>query len=118
MRGRARDGLLALAAAGLVLAAACGRNPVLGDWEIDREASSRGAVLAAEATDLATLSLRGDAIVAKDTSIPVTWQVEGDVARAVRADGRGEHRVEALPDGKIRVELPIGVTAVYRRASS
>jgi hypothetical protein len=48
----------------------------------------------------------------------VTWEVEGDVARAVRRDGRGEHRIEALPDGRIRVELPIGVSAVYRRAGA
>jgi hypothetical protein len=113
-----RGGRTAAALAGLALLAACGRNPVLGDWELDREVSSRGAVLAAEATDLGTLSLRSDAIVAKDTEIPVTWTVEGQVARAVRGDGRGEHRMELLPDGRLRVELPIGVTAVYRRAGS
>ena len=101
-----------------LLATACGRNPVLGDWEIDRDENGRGVLLAAEATDLATLSLRASSITAKDTEIPVTWSVEGDVARAVRADGRGEHRIELLPDGRIRAELPIGVTAVYRRAGS
>jgi hypothetical protein len=97
---------------------ACSRNPVLGEWELDRGASSRGAVLAADAADLAALSLRGDALVAGGTEIPVTWAVEGQVARAVRGDGRGEHRVELLPDGRLQVELPIGVTAFYRRAGS
>jgi hypothetical protein len=104
--------------AAVLAAAACGRNPVLGDWELDRGETPRGAVLAVEATDLATLSLRGDAIVAKGTEIPVTWTLEGQVARAVRGDGRGEHHVELLADGRLRVELPIGVTAVYRRAGS
>jgi hypothetical protein len=108
----------AAALAVALLAPACGRNPVLGEWEIDRAASSRGAVLAAEATDLASLSLQADAIVARDTEIPVTWTLEGPVARAVRGDGRGEHRVELLPDGRLEVALPIGVTAVYRRAGS
>jgi len=33
----------------------------------------------------------------------------------IRGDGRGEHLIELLPDDKIRIELPIGVSAVYRR---
>jgi hypothetical protein len=105
-------------AAVALAAAACGRNPVLGDWEIDRAESSRSAILAAEAAELATLSFESGAIVASETEIPVTWEVEGDVVRAVRGDGRGEHRIEVLPDGRIRVELPIGVSAVYRRAGT
>jgi hypothetical protein len=101
-----------------MLLVACSRNPVLGDWELDRGLTSRGGVLAAEAAGLAALSLHGDAIVMKDLEIPVTWTVERQVARAVRGDGRGEHRVELLPDGRLQVELPIGVTAVYKRAGS
>jgi hypothetical protein len=42
--------------------------------------------------------------------------VEEARVRFVREDGRGEHAIELLPDGRIRVELPIGVRAVYRRA--
>ena len=38
--------------------------------------------------------------------------------RALRGDGHGEHVIEVLPDGRIRVELPNGVAAVYRRAGS
>ena len=48
----------------------------------------------------------------------MSYAVEGDVVRVVRGDGRGEHRVEVLPDGRLRIELPIGVTAVYKRAGS
>jgi hypothetical protein len=116
MRRLVRPLLVAAGAAVALAAAACGRNPVLGDWEIDRAESSRGAVLAAEAADLATLSFERDAIAAPGVEIPVTYEVEGDLVRVVRGDGRGEHRVEVLPDGRIRVELPIGVTAVYRRS--
>jgi hypothetical protein len=100
------------------LAAACGRNPILGDWELDRGETSPGAVLAVDATALATLRFEGDALVSPGTHIPVAYVVEGDVVRVVRGDGRGEHRAEVLPDGRLRVELPIGVTAVYRRAGS
>jgi hypothetical protein len=46
----------------------------------------------------------------------VSWQVEGPVARALGGDSRGEHRVEVLPDGRLRVDFPIGTTAVYGRA--
>jgi len=104
--------------AAVLAAAACGRNPVLGDWELDRGETSQGAVLAVEATDLATLRFEGDALVAPGTKIPVSYAIEGEVVRVVCGDGRGEHRVEVLPDGRLRVELPIGVTAVYRRAGS
>ena len=101
-----------------LLATACGRNPVLGDWEIDRDENGRGVLLAAEAAELRTLRFESASIASPGTEIPVSYVVEGDVVRVVRGDGRGEHRVEVMPDGRIRVELPIGVTAVYRRAAS
>jgi hypothetical protein len=109
-----------LAAALLVVAAvACGsQNPLIGDWEIDRDDNSRGALLAVEAADLATLRFESAAIAAPGVEIAVSYVREGDVVRVVRGDGRGEHRVELLPDGRIRVELPIAVTAAYRRAGS
>lgn len=106
-------------AVALFLAAACGqRNPVLGAWELDRDETSHGAVLAAEATELTTLRFESGSIASPGTEIPVTYVFEEGVVRAVRGDGRGEHRIEVLPDGRIRVELPIGVAAVYRRAGS
>jgi hypothetical protein len=109
---------VALAVAFFALAG-CGRsNPVLGDWEIDRDDNSRGALLAVEAADLTALRFESAAIAAPGIEIAVSYVREGDVVRVVRGDGRGEHRVELLPDGRIRVELPIGVTAAYRRAGS
>lgn len=110
--------LSACLAAVALLAAACGRNPLLGDWELDRDETSRGAVLAAEAAELTTLRFASDSIDVPGTVIPVSYVVEGDVVRVVRGDGRGEHRVEVMPGGRIRVELPIGVTGVFRRAGS
>lgn len=101
----------------LLLAAACGRNPVLGAWEIDRDDNARGVLLAVDAAELATLRFESGAIAAPGVEIPVSYVVEDDVVRVVRGDGRGEHRVEVLPDGRLRVDLPIGVTAVYRPAS-
>lgn len=100
----------------LAVMAACSRNPVLGDWEIDPDDNKQSVLLAVEATELETLSFESDAIAAPGTQIPVSYVVEEGVVRVVRGDGRGEHRVEVLPDGRIRVELPIGVTAVYRRS--
>jgi hypothetical protein len=108
---------VALLLAGVWLAA-CSRNPVLGDWEIDRDDNTRGALLAVEVAEMETLRFEADAVASPGTEIPVRYVVEDDVVRVVRGDGRGEHRVERLPDGRIRVELPIGVTAVYRRPES
>jgi hypothetical protein len=119
VRRRAARFLVAAAVVVPLATTACGRaggNPVLGDWELDRGATGASAVVAAETTDLIRITFRGDAIAAGDTVIPVTWIVEGERVRAVRGDGRGEHAIERLPDGRIQVELPIGVTAVYREA--
>jgi hypothetical protein len=104
--------------AAVLLVSACGRNPVLGDWEVDPDDNARGVLLAVEAAELETLSFGGSSIASPGTEIPVSYVVEGDVVRVVRGDGRGEHRVDVLVDGRIRVELPIGVTAVYRPARS
>jgi hypothetical protein len=101
-----------------LLAAACGRNPVLGEWEVDRDETARGALLAIEAAELETLRFESGSIASPGTEIPVSYVVEEEVVRVVRGDGRGEHRVEVLEDGRIRIELPIGVTAVYRRAGA
>jgi hypothetical protein len=107
----------ALRIVALLLAVACGRNPLLGDWEIDRTDNARSVLEAVEAAELVMLRFESGSIVAPGREIPVSYVMEADVVRVMRADGRGEHRVEMLPDGRIRVDLPIGVTAVYRRGS-
>jgi hypothetical protein len=97
--------------------ASCGRsNPVLGDWEVDRSENERGAVLAVEAAGLETLSFDGAGARSGDTVIPGEWIVEEGRVRLLREDGRGEHAIDVLADDRIRVELPIGVAAVYRRS--
>jgi hypothetical protein len=103
-------------AVGLFALAGCGRsNPVLGDWEIDRQENERGALLAVEAAGLEALSFDGDGATSGETQIPGEWIVEEGRVRLVRADGRGEHAIEVLAEDQIRVALPIGVTAYYRR---
>jgi hypothetical protein len=97
--------------------AGCGRsNPVLGDWEVDRSETSTGALLAVQAAQLETLSFDGGGATSGETRIGGEWIVEEGRVRLVREDGRGEHAIAVLPDDRIQVELPIGVTAVYKRA--
>lgn len=111
----------AVLAAALFVAAACSSgtdNPVLGDWVIDPGQTGRGAIRAAETTGMDTLTFRPEAIASEETEIPVSYIVEAERVRVVRGDGRGEHLVELLPDKRIRVSLPIGVVAVYRKAGS
>jgi hypothetical protein len=119
-RAAARGLALSLAcAAALSALGACGRsNPALGDWEVDRQETPRGAVLAVQAAELSKLTFGRGGATSGDTEIAGSWVVEGDVVRLVRSDGRGEHRIEVLPNDRIRVELPIGVSAVYKRAGS
>jgi hypothetical protein len=103
-------------AIGLLVLAGCGRsNPVLGDWEVDRSETERGALLAVEAAELETLSFDRSGARSGNTEIPGEWIVEEGRVRLVRGDGRGEHAIELLSEDRIRVELPIGVTASYRR---
>jgi hypothetical protein len=105
-------------AVGLLALAGCGRsNPVLGEWEIDRQENDRGTLLAVEATGLETLSFDGDGAASGETEIPGEWIVEEGRVRLVREDGRGEHEIEVVSEDQIRVALPIGVTATYRRRS-
>ena len=112
----ARKLLVLALAGGLALLAGCGRsNPVLGDWEVDRSETGRGAVLAIQAANLETLSFDHSGVRSGETEIPGEWIVEEGRVRLVREDGRGEHAIEVLSDDEIRVELPIGVTASYRR---
>jgi hypothetical protein len=106
-------------AVGLLALAGCGRsNPVLGDWEIDRQENDRGVLLAVQAAELEKLSLDRGGATSGETRIPGEWVVEEGRVRLVREDERGEHLIEVLPDDRIRVELPIGVTAVYRRVGA
>ncbi len=107
----------ALAALALACIPACGpSNPVLGNWELDRQATRPGAVLAVDAADLEELSFSGDGVLAGDTEIPGTYVIEAERVRLVRTDGRGEHTIELLAPDRIEIQLPIGVTAVYVRA--
>ena len=97
--------------------AGCGQsNPALGDWELDRGETSSGAVLVVQAAELEQLTFARDAIVSGDTRIEGSYVVEEGRVRFVRADGRGEHVIAVLPDDRIQVELPVGVTAVYKKA--
>ena len=71
--------------AAVLLVSACGRNPVLGDWEVDRQETERGAVLAVEAAGLETLSFDGGGASSGDTRIPGDWIVEEERVRSLLA---------------------------------
>jgi len=108
-------------AALLFVATACSEgtdNPVLGAWVVDPGQTGRGAVRATETTGMDALTFRPGAIASNESEIAVSYVVEEDRVRAVREDGRGEHLIELLPEERIRVALPIGVTAVYRKAGT
>lgn len=103
--------------AALLAVAGCSRNPVLGDWELDPGETQSGAVLAVQAAQLEHLSFTRSALVAGDTTIEGSYVVEAGRVRFVRADGNGEHVIETLEGDRIDVDLPIGVHAIYKRAS-
>jgi hypothetical protein len=107
----------ALAVCLAALLAGCGpANPVLGDWEIDHARTRAGAAFAVEAAGLETLSFDRSGARSGDTHIPGEWVIEeGGRVQLVRQDGRGSHPIEVVSEDEIRVSLPIGVSAFYRR---
>jgi hypothetical protein len=107
----------ALAAAALVALAACSRNPVLGEWELDAGETDAGTVLAVQAAKMERLTFTRSGVSDGDTTIEGDYVVEEGRVRFVRADGNGEHVIETLEDDRIDVELPIGLHAIYRRPS-
>jgi len=110
--------LAVVLAVGLSALAGCGRsNPVLGDWELDRSATEAGAVLAVQATQMEHLTFTRNGVSDGATEIEGSYVVEEGRVRFVRADGRGEHVITTLPEERIQIELPIGVTAVYKKAA-
>ena len=78
MRGVARASALAGLAAAL-LALACSRNPVIGEWEIDPDQNTRGVLLAVEAAEMKSLTFSSDAVASPGTEIPVEYVVEEGV---------------------------------------
>jgi len=109
--------LLAFAlAVGLSALAGCGRsNPVLGGWELDRQETALGAVLAVQRPVSRRSPSTATAPRAARPRSPANGSLEEGRVRLVREDGRGDHAIEVLSEDQIRVELPIGVTAYYRR---
>jgi hypothetical protein len=101
----------------LVALAGCSRNPVLGEWELDTGETDAGAVLAVQAAKMDRLTFTRSGVTDRDTTIDGEYVVEEGRVRFVRADGSGEHVIETLENDRIDVELPIGVHAIYKRAS-
>lgn len=101
----------------VLAASACSRNPVLGEWELDTSETDEAAVLAVRVAKMDRLTFTGSGVSDADTTIEGEYIVEEGRVRFVRADGNGEHVIELLENDRIDVDLPIGVHAIYKRAS-
>jgi hypothetical protein len=101
----------------LLLTVAChgAGNPVLGEWEIEPAETSRGAVLAVEATDLERLSFRADAIASEGTEIPRMRPSASSSTTCSPRPSPRTARTRPSSTTQLTVELPIGAAAVYRR---
>ena len=113
---------IAWAAAALLLAVPAGAQPaqpaatkptILVIWGDDTGPLTRKRMETVDEEFLAA----GLAWMEKQTQAGTPWIVEEGRVRFVRADGNGEHVIETLDEDRIDVDLPIGVHAIYKRAS-
>ena len=114
-----RDPRRWLAAALLTLPLACGpANPLLGEWEVDRDATSAGVLALVRQTGDDRVIFEEERVLLGPTELPVRYEIEEDRVRLIRTDRDFEHEVDLLASGMIRVHYPAGYTAVYRRAGT
>ena len=96
---------------------ACGpSNPVLGEWEMDSSQTSLGDSTFDRQSGFDRLTFEPERVVTGDVELSVHYIIEEDRVRVVRRDRDHEDVVELLADGLINVEIPPGISVVYRRA--
>lgn len=95
----------------------CGpSNPLLGEWEMDSSQTSLGAATFARQSGFDRLTFEPERVVTGDVELSVHYIIEEDRVRVVRRDRDHEDVVELLANGLINVEIPPGISVVYRRA--
>jgi hypothetical protein len=113
-----RAALLSLALLVGGLAACAEPNPIEGVWVVDEEASSGGAQAAASVAGLKQLEFREDKLVIGTESVDVSYETDGQRVIVTRtAEGKGEVYT-MTDDGKMKHEMPMGITVVYKRAEA
>jgi len=97
------------------LAACSEPNPILGVWVVDPDASSTGAEAAAGVAGLRQLEFREDKLVIGAEAIDVRYEIDGQRVIVTRTpEGRGDVYT-FTDDGRMEMELPMGITVVYRQ---
>ncbi len=97
----------------------CGEaNPLLGEWEVDPQETTRGALALVRRTGDALIVFERDRVRLGPDELPVRYEVEESRVHLIRTDRDFVHEVDLLEGGQIRVHFPGGYAAVYRRASS
>jgi hypothetical protein len=107
-----------IAAALLAVVLGCGEtNPLLGEWEVDPQETTAGALLLVRRTGDALIAFEPDRVRLGPDALPVRYEVEGSRVHLIRTDREFVHEVDLLEDGRIRVHFPGDYAAIYRRAS-
>ena len=85
---------------------------------MDSSQTSLGAATFARQTGFDHLTFEPERVVTGDVELRVRYVIEEDRVRVVRRDRDHEDIVELLADELINVEIPPGISVVYRRAGS
>ena len=108
-----------LAAAIFSVVLGCGEsNPLLGEWEVDPQETTFGALSLVRRTGDTLIVFESDRVRIGNDELPIRYEREESRVHLIRTDRDFVHEVDLLEGGQIRVHFPGGYAVVYRRASS
>jgi len=107
-----------IAAACLATALGCSEgNPLLGEWNVDPQETSRGVLSLVRHTGDAIIVFEPHHVRLGPDELPIRYEFDEGRVHLVRTDRDFVHDVDLLESGLIRVHFPGGYTVVYRRAN-
>jgi hypothetical protein len=108
-----------IAAAILALVLGCGEaSPILGEWEVDPQATTAGVLALVRRTGDDLIVFETDRVRIGQDELPIRYETEASRVHLIRTDRDFVHEVDLLEGGGIRVHFPGGYSVVYQRASS
>lgn len=101
----------------MVLLSGCGRNPLLGRWEIDNQVSNVKSSFMGMPLPFAVLEFKKDSvIIGNANSVEVTYKIDGDqVTVAGKQTGQGEIYQIIENGARMKREIPGAGTVIYKK---
>lgn len=101
----------------LVLLTGCGRNPILGRWEIDNQVSPVKSTMMGIPMPFAVMEFKKDSvIIGNANSVEVTYKIDGDqITVAAKQTGQGEIYHIIDNGARLKKEISGAGTIIYKK---